>query len=66
LKDLQEQFGNEGYYQADLNRVCEMEELAIEWYDLDLTNENKRKSTLETFGFCELVDNDDDFIYIIN
>jgi len=43
-----------------------MEELAIEWYDLDLTNENKRKSTLETFGFCELVDNDDDFIYIIN
>lgn len=35
-KTKQLHFWKEDYYQADLNRVCEMEELVNEWYDLDL------------------------------
>ena len=71
IKDLIEKtkslpFWKEEYYLADLNRVCEMEELISEWYDIDLRSTQKRMETLETFGFKDLLNKDDDFQYIIN
>ena len=42
-----------------------MEELISEWYDLDLSSSQKRIETLQTFGFNDIADKDDDFQYII-
>ena len=60
-------FYKKEYYAADLNRICEVEEMVTEWYDLDIQakNHEQRDNTLITFGYHELAGHDDDFTYII-
>ena len=43
-----------------------MEEHVMEWYDLHLSDPLKRMKTLSTFGFQDLLNNDDDFKFIID
>ena len=61
-------FYHREYYSADLNRVCEVEELVTEWYNLDISphNHKGRNKTLLTFGYTDLAFHDDDFSYIID
>jgi hypothetical protein len=58
-------FYKEDYFNADLNRVCEMEELVSEWYDLSIRSAAEREDTLKSFGFLDLCNHRDDFDTII-
>ena len=58
-------FYKKDYYHADLSRVCDFEELIIEWCQLDdITNAELTDKTLMQHGFDELVDHYDDFMFI--
>jgi len=48
MRDIQRKLvnTNQDYYSADLNRVCEAEELVTEWFPVDLKNAQRRQNTL--------------------
>jgi hypothetical protein len=35
-------FFNKDYYKADLNRICEAEEIVSEWYPIDIYDQQAR------------------------
>lgn len=60
-------FYKKEYYHADLSRVCDFEELIIEWCHLkDLKNEVQRDKILLQNGYDDLIDHNDDFMFIAN
>ena len=63
-----QKFYKQNYYTADLDRVCELEELVNEWFelDVDIRADESRNQTLLTFGFQDLAFHDEDFQYMIS
>ena len=61
-------FYKQDYYRHNLSRVCEMEELIQEWFDLstDPRQVESRVLTLETYGFRDMIDQEPEFRIIIS
>lgn len=60
-------FYKKDYYHADLSRVCDFEELIIEWCHLkDLRNASSIDQALALCGCDDLVDHHDDFLFLAN
>lgn len=60
-------FYKKDYYHADLSRVCDFEELIIDWCHLkDLRNGAKIDEALALYGCDDLVDHHDDFLFLAN
>lgn len=58
-------FYKKDYYHADLNRVCDFEELIIEWCQLkDISNTEQTDKILQQNGYEDLLDHSDDFQFI--
>ena len=55
-------FYKKEYYHADLSRVCDFEELIIEWCNLkDISNAEQTDKDLQMHGLDDLFDHHDDF-----
>lgn len=50
------EFWTREYHQIDLKRVCDLEEIVNEWYDLSADNQESRNQTLRVQGFVDLVE----------
>ena len=59
-------FYKKDYYHADLCRVCDFEELIIDWYPLNITDDISRERVLLMNGFDDLLDHSNDFHFIAN
>ncbi len=59
-------FFGKDYYKADLNRVCDAEEIVSEWYSLDIYNPKARDQMLTQHGFTDLLKYQQDWRFIAN
>lgn len=54
-------FFNKDYYKADLNRICDAEEIVSEWYSFDIEDGAARDQVLYQHGFMDLLGHTEDF-----
>jgi hypothetical protein len=47
-----------------LLRICDIEEIVQEWYELNLSDKEERENTLKNHGFLDLINHDADFDFI--
>ena len=59
-------FFKKDYYKADLNRICEAEEIVSEWYPIDIYDQQARDQMLTQHGFTDLLDHHQDWKFIAN
>ena len=45
-------------------RICDIEEIVQEWYEINLNEKEEREFTLKNHGFLDLINHDDDFDFI--
>jgi len=60
-------FYKKDYYKSDQFRICDLEELVIEWSSLgNIRAKQKRETILLNNNYHDLLDHDDDFMLIAN